>query len=149
MADRGYFVENDYDLGLLLQKLFQEYVTLFALYNSSNGTERTELSLKLQESIDEIAQLVLKMRQFKSDTEIAMDTDHKTISATRRNKIKPVPVLAVMKPNIPTGFGEPAISFDTFRRLVISFGDEFEDALETARKLGLSESYIQIYSTQE
>lgn len=54
-----------------------------------------------------------------------------------------------MKSIIPTGFGAPAISFETFRRLVFAFGEEFEEALEAARKLGLTENYIQIYSTQE
>jgi hypothetical protein len=54
-----------------------------------------------------------------------------------------------MRSNIPTGFGAPAISFEIFMRLVIAFGDEFEDALDAARKLGLTENYIQIYSTQE
>jgi hypothetical protein len=56
---------------------------------------------------------------------------------------------AIMKPNMPTGFGAPAISFDTFKRLVISFGDQFDDALDAARNLGLTENYIKIYSTQE
>ena len=54
-----------------------------------------------------------------------------------------------MRSNMPTGFGAPAISFDTFRRLVMSFGNEFDEALEAARKLGLTENYIRIYSTQE
>jgi hypothetical protein len=54
-----------------------------------------------------------------------------------------------MRPIIPTGFGAPAISFDTFRRLVLSFGDQFDEALNAARKLGLTENYIKIYSTQE
>lgn len=54
-----------------------------------------------------------------------------------------------MKSIIPTGFGAPAISFETFRRLVYSFGDEFDEALEAARNLGLTENYIRIYSTQE
>jgi len=54
-----------------------------------------------------------------------------------------------MKSNMPTGFGSPAISFDTFKRLVISFGDRFDEALDAARKLGLTENYIKIYSTQE
>jgi len=56
---------------------------------------------------------------------------------------------AAMRSNMPTGFGAPAISFDTFRRLVMSFGNEFDEALEAARKLGLTENYIRIYSTQE
>ena len=54
-----------------------------------------------------------------------------------------------MKSIIPTGFEVPAISFETFRRLVISYGDQFDEALEAARKLGLTENYIKIYSTQE
>jgi hypothetical protein len=54
-----------------------------------------------------------------------------------------------MKSNMPTGFGAPAISFDTFRRIVIAYGDEFDEALEAARNLGLTENYIRIYSTQE
>ena len=54
-----------------------------------------------------------------------------------------------MKSNMPTGFGSPAISFEMFKRLVSSFGDEFDDALNAARKLGLTENYINIFSTQE
>ena len=54
-----------------------------------------------------------------------------------------------MKSNLPTGFGAPTISFATFRRLVVSFGDQFDEALDAARKLGLTENYIRIYSTQE
>ena len=55
----------------------------------------------------------------------------------------------IMKSIIPTGFEVPAISFETFRRLVISYGDQFDEALEAARKLGLTKNYIKIYSTQE
>lgn len=54
-----------------------------------------------------------------------------------------------MKSNMPTGFEAPAISFETFKRLVVSFGDNFDEALEAALKLGLTENYIKIYSTQE
>jgi hypothetical protein len=43
----------------------------------------------------------------------------------------------------------PSISFETFRRIVISAGFEFDEALKTCRALGLTDQEIEIYSTQE
>ena len=91
MAASKYFVANDYDLAFNLQKLFHEYVALYTKLNyPDNGNEisnkeRRELDLKLLDAVNEMSLLVMKMKRFKSDTEILKSTHHQTISATKRS----------------------------------------------------------------
>jgi hypothetical protein len=70
----SYFVAHDYDLAFNLQNLFHEYVSLYTkLHYPDNkdelfNKERRELNMKLRKSSSQMALLVLKMKELKSDS---------------------------------------------------------------------------------
>ena len=91
MTARSYFVAHDTDLAFNLQKSFHDYVALYTKLNFSeskntlSNAERRELTLKLQDSVNDMSLLAMKMKRFKTDTEIVKRHNHQTISASKRN----------------------------------------------------------------
>jgi chromosome segregation ATPase len=90
MSTHGYFVASDYDLNLQLQELFHETMLLQAKLDEAERekaklqNESHELNLKLKDAHNEISQLVIKMKHLLSDSEIVMNPDRQTISASKR-----------------------------------------------------------------
>lgn len=76
MAASSYFAANDSDLNFNLHKRFHDHVALYTKLHfpenksAVSNSERRELSLKLQESVNDMSQIALKIKQFKSDTKI-------------------------------------------------------------------------------
>jgi hypothetical protein len=91
MVASSYFIANDYDLAFNLNKLFHDYVALYTkLHYPENkraisNTERRELNLKLQEAVNKITLLAMKMKQFKSDAELVEYPNYQTISSAKRS----------------------------------------------------------------
>lgn len=92
MVASSYFIANDYDLAFNLNKLFHDYVALYTKLHypeskrAISNIERRELNLKLQQAVNEITLIAMKMKQFKSDsdTEIVEHPNYQTISAAKR-----------------------------------------------------------------
>jgi competence transcription factor ComK len=92
MVANSNFISNDYDLAFTLQKLFHEYVAVYTKLNFSDSqnsvsnAERRELNAKVQDYLNEINLLVMKMKRFQADTEIIKSHNHQTMSASKRSQ---------------------------------------------------------------
>jgi hypothetical protein len=95
MVASSNFIANDYHLAFSLQKRFHEYVALYTQLHYPENREtisnkdRQELTLKLQEAMNEISLLVLEMKQGKSETEFFQNTNRPSIGASERNNRLP------------------------------------------------------------
>jgi hypothetical protein len=93
MTTNSYFVASDYDLTLRLQELFHQNVLLYTLIeNSGNETaearvDRFQLALKLKKANDELAQLVMEIKNLQSDTEVEIPTPQTLSASKRTNRI--------------------------------------------------------------
>ena len=91
MTSISYFVAHDTDLTFNLQKSFHDYVALYTKLhfpeskNALSNAERRELILKLQDLVNEMSIMFMKMRRFKTDTEIVKRKNHQTISSSKRS----------------------------------------------------------------
>ena len=73
MDNSQYFVAKDYLRAFDLKNLFHEYVVIYSQINFPDGEvalskkDRYELTLKLEETMNKITLLVLKMKEPKSE----------------------------------------------------------------------------------
>jgi len=90
MAAISCFIAEDYQQAFTLQKLFHDYVALFTeLRNPESNAaisekDRQEQKAKVQEKLNEINLLVLKMKQAKSGEESATRSFIPTINASKQ-----------------------------------------------------------------
>ena len=88
MDAKSCFIAKDYLRAFDLKNLFHKYVVLYTQLNYSESAEplsskdRHELTLKLQETMNEISLLVLKMKESKSDIDALDKSDLRSVNAT-------------------------------------------------------------------
>ena len=76
MNDSQYFIANDYHRASGLKNQFQKYVELFTQLNYPNGEkplsskDRQELTMKLEEAMNDMSLHVLKLKETKFYIEI-------------------------------------------------------------------------------
>ena len=74
MIKNQYFIAKDYLRAFELKNLFHKYVVIYSQLYYPDGNEpmthkdRQELTLKLEESMNEITLLAMKMKEAKQDT---------------------------------------------------------------------------------
>ena len=91
MVANSNFIANDYDLAFNMQNLFHEYVGMYTKLhypdpkNALTNAERRELTLKLQESINDMALLAIRKKNFKLDAKIEKFPNHQTMSDSKRS----------------------------------------------------------------
>ena len=74
MIKNQYFIANEYLRAFELKNLFHKYVVIYSQLYYPDGNEpithkdRQELTLKLEESMNEITLLAMKMKEAKQDT---------------------------------------------------------------------------------
>jgi len=80
MVNSQYFIAKDYLRAFDLKNLFHKYVVIYSQLNYPDGDEpltnkdRHELTLKLEEAMNEITLKVLKMKETKPTTEALKKT---------------------------------------------------------------------------
>jgi len=95
MVTSSNFIANEYHLAFNLQKAFHDYVALYTQLHYPENREtvankdRQELTLKLQESVNEISLLALEMKQGKSEAKALKHTNKPSVCTTERSSLMP------------------------------------------------------------
>ena len=90
MNNNQYFIAKDYLRAFELKNLFHKYVVIYSqLYYPDGETQlsnkdRYELTLKLDESMNEITLLAMKMKESKQSTEVISKTVVTGINAAKQ-----------------------------------------------------------------
>jgi hypothetical protein len=89
MVTKSCFIAKDYLRAFDLKNLFHKYVVLYTQLNYSDNADplqskdRHELTLKLQETMNEISLLVLRMKESKSDIDELNKADINSINSSK------------------------------------------------------------------
>ncbi len=89
MDAKSRFIANDYLRAFDLKNLFHKYVVLYTQLNYSENSEplpskdRHELTIKLQETMNEISLLVLRMKESKADIDESNEADIKSMNSRK------------------------------------------------------------------
>ena len=89
MDAKSCFIAKDYLRAFDLKNLFHKYVVLYTQLNYSESAvplsskDRHELTLKLQETMNEISLLVLRMKESKTDIDALNKTELGSVNVTK------------------------------------------------------------------